>query len=88
MTGPNDKGKAARILLHLYRARSPGIRSVGIGDAVNDIPLLEAVDRAILVQKPDGSYDHEVRIPGLTRAPAPGPEGWNEAILKIIGEFS
>jgi len=88
VTGPNDKGKAARILLNLYRARSPEIRSVGIGDAVNDIPLLEAVDRAILVQKPDGSYDPEVRIPGLTRAPGPGPEGWNEAILKIIGEFS
>lgn len=87
VTGPNDKGKAARILLNLYRARSPEIRSVAIGDAVNDLPLLEAADRAILVQKPDGFYDPEVRIPGLIRAPAPGPVGWNEAVLKIIREL-
>ncbi|MDH4196888.1 MAG: HAD-IIB family hydrolase, partial [Candidatus Aminicenantes bacterium] len=80
LTGDNDKGRAVRALRALYeRSRGP-VRTVGIGDSLNDLPLLESVDVAVLVQKPDGAYDPDIGLPGLIRAPGPGPAGWNAAV--------
>ena len=56
----------------------------GIGDSLNDLPLLLAVDHPVLVQKPDGSYDHEIDVPQLIHAPGIGPVGWNHAILDLL----
>ena len=41
-------------------------------------PLLLAVDRPILVPRPDGSIDPALaaRLPAAERAPGPGPAGW------------
>ena len=87
VTGANDKGRAARILIYCYRRQNPDIRTVGIGDSLNDVPLLKTVNHAFLVQKPDGSYDPGVDLPNLKKSPAPGPSGWNQSILEIIREY-
>ncbi len=58
--------------------------TVGIGDSLNDLPLLLNVDHPILVQKPDGSYDPDIDLPSLIRAPGIGPAGWNQAILGLL----
>jgi hypothetical protein len=74
--GKNDKGSAARKLLSCYRRVSrTRIRSVGLGDSPNDIPLLRAVDVPILVARPGGRYDREVRgaVPRVARAGGVGP---------------
>jgi mannosyl-3-phosphoglycerate phosphatase len=90
LTGDNDKGEAAELLLRCYkrqlrlREQPERIETVGIGDSVNDAPLLAIVDHPILVQKPDGSYDPDIQIPGLIRAPGIGPAGWNEAVLALL----
>ncbi len=90
LTGENDKGAAVELLLQCYQrqqrlSNSPcRIESVGIGDSVNDGPLLAAVDHPIIVQKPDGSYDPDLHAPRLTRAPGIGPEGWNAAVLSLL----
>jgi mannosyl-3-phosphoglycerate phosphatase len=90
LTGGNDKGEAAELLLRCYkrqlrlREQPERIETVGIGDSVNDAPLLAIVDHPILVQKPDGSYDPDIQIPGLIRAPGIGPAGWNEAVLALL----
>jgi mannosyl-3-phosphoglycerate phosphatase len=84
----SDKGKATKKLLDLFRAGSHlRLRAVGLGDSANDIPMLQAVDVPYLIPKPDGSYDEEVlaRMPNVHRAPAPGPRGWNEAVLELLG---
>ena len=60
------------------------IETVGIGDSVNGAPLLAMVDHPILVQKPDGSYDPDIQIPGLIRAPGIGPAGLNKAVLALL----
>jgi mannosyl-3-phosphoglycerate phosphatase family protein len=70
-----DKGAAVRRLLERYRDEWGAVESIGIGDAANDLPMLAAVDRAYLVQRPDGSWA-PVQVSGLHRLPAPGPEGW------------
>jgi mannosyl-3-phosphoglycerate phosphatase len=90
LTGDNNKGQAAALLLRCYqrqqRLQGQGerIETVGIGDSINDAPLLAIVDYPILVQKPDGSYDPDIHIPGMTRAPGIGPIGWNHAVRELL----
>ena len=63
LMGENDKGEAASVLLRCYHrqqrmnGQAERIETVGIGDSINDAPLLAMVDYPILVQKPDGSHD-------------------------------
>jgi mannosyl-3-phosphoglycerate phosphatase len=90
LTGDNNKGQAAALLLRCYQrqqllqGQGERIETVGIGDSINDAPLLAIVDYPILVQKPDGSYDPDVHIPGMTRAPGIGPIGWNHAVRELL----
>ncbi|HSA62474.1 MAG TPA: HAD-IIB family hydrolase [Nitrospiraceae bacterium] len=92
LTGPNDKGLAADILLRCYQRQwrldglHEDLETVGIGDSLNDLPLLLSVDRPVLVQKPDGSYDPDINLPGLIRAPGIGPAGWNQAVLDLLAQ--
>jgi len=61
-------------------------RRVGLGNSGNDIPLLDVVDRPILVRNADGSWDAEVlaRRPDIERTREPGPRGWREAVEGIL----
>ena len=84
LTGENHKGRAVRALRALYdRDRGP-VRTIGLGDSLNDLPLLESVDVPVLVQKPDCAYDPDITLPGLVRAPGAGPAGWNAAVRELI----
>ena len=85
LTGDSDKGKALRTLLDLLPLATLG-QTVGLGDAANDLPLLRAVDRPILMPREDGSVDPALAaaLPGAERAPASGPRGWAEAILAAL----
>jgi len=83
--GDNDKGRAARILTEHYRRGQQALTTVGIGDSLNDLPLLEAVDIPVLVQREDGSHLDGVRSPRLVLADGVGPVGWNRAILGMFG---
>ncbi len=88
LMGTSDKGGASRLLLNWYRrhAESQGrkVVSIGLGDSLNDLPMLKVVDRPILVQKPDGTYDPEIHLPHLHYAAGSGPLGWNKAVLAIL----
>lgn len=86
LTGNMNKGKATRRLAEIYRENCPDcdIVAVGIGDGLNDLPMLEAVDKAILVKGPDGKHDPRVAVEGLIRTEAIGPKGWNEAVLGLV----
>jgi mannosyl-3-phosphoglycerate phosphatase len=66
------------------RGQVERIETIGIGDSINDAPLLGMVDYPILVQKSDGSYDPDIHLAGMIRAPGIGPVGWNEAILDLM----
>jgi len=85
--GKNDKGTAVLKLLACYRrASKTRIRSVGLGDSPNDIPLLRAVEIPIVVARPNGRYDTEVlrSLPRSRRAGGKGPAGWNRAVLHLL----
>lgn len=85
--GGNDKGKAVEILTNIFKSQLGNIKTVGIGDSLNDLPMLEVVDRPILVQKVDGSYDKGIKLANLTYADGIGPSGWNNSILKLFMNF-
>ncbi|MHC4268628.1 MAG: HAD-IIB family hydrolase [Planctomycetota bacterium] len=85
----NDKGKAVKILVNIFRKNFPEskIVTVGLGDSLNDLPMLEAVDKAILVQKISGSYEDRIKVDGLVYADGIGPVGWNKAVLGLFSKY-
>jgi mannosyl-3-phosphoglycerate phosphatase len=86
--GNHNKGQAANILTDLFRRVSPDIVTIGLGDAPNDISLLEAVDVPVFIPSRQGEGSAGWR-PGSKfwrLAPAPGPRGWNQAILQLLSQ--
>lgn len=63
------------------------VRSIALGDAPNDIEMLQAADIAVVIANP-----HHASLPPLPREPDPcvlrpaaaGPAGWNDAIFQIL----
>lgn len=78
-----DKGRAVAILIDLYHRMWSQIRTIGIGDSLNDLPMLALMDVPILVQKKDHSWEN-VSLPGLRKIEGIGPQGWNSAIAEVI----
>lgn len=86
ITGENDKGRAAAFLNGLYEKKYGLLRTIGIGDSLNDLPLLRAVDRPVLVRKENGTYEEGIILPNLIRADGIGPRGWNRAVMELLSE--
>lgn len=82
--GAHDKGRAVRFLAALYEREFGSVRTLALGDGYNDLPMLEAVDQAVLVRHEDGGYEPRIDIAGLVKTHAPGPLGWNEAVLQLL----
>ena len=87
LTGQNDKGKAVSVLRNIYREKFESLKTVALGDSLNDLPMLKVVDYAILVQKPDRSYDPSVKVDNLILASGNGPSGWRDALLKLLNKI-
>lgn len=85
----NDKGKAVQIVTKLYQQTflDKVIVSIGLGDSLNDVPMLLHVDRPVIVKRKRGaSLRCDFKNAYLTQAS--GPQGWAEAIFKILKEES
>lgn len=79
----NNKGKAVRILKNLYFHAFGSITTVGIGDAMNDLPLLSEVDRPILLLRPEENWQKQ-NLPNLQKIPGSGPEVWGRVITGLL----
>ena len=82
--GNNDKAVAVRALLDLYRISAPDVRSIGIGDGVNDAPFLKLVDVPILIRTP-WLDELQAAVPRGTPTMLAGPRGWNNAMTQLFG---
>jgi mannosyl-3-phosphoglycerate phosphatase family protein len=82
--GNHHKGKAVSILKKFYQRAHGAVTLMGLGDSLNDLPFLLAVDRPVLIRRDDGSYDSRVTIPNLYCTDGIGPAGWNEAVLREL----
>ena len=83
ITGNNDKGRAVRAVKSIYWDHGQDTRTVGIGDAWNDVELLREVDIAIVMPSPEAAAILDA-VPGARLAPQPGPSGWNAALLDLL----
>ncbi len=87
VTGNTDKGRAATILIGLFREKLGQIETTGIGDSANDLLMLSVMDTPILVQKPGQRWE-EIDLPNLKRVKGVGPEGWNQAIKALMDRIN
>ncbi|MFB3886716.1 MAG: mannosyl-3-phosphoglycerate phosphatase [Thermodesulfobacteriota bacterium] len=86
LLGNNDKGKAVQILKKLYESQFSQILTAGIGDSLNDLPMLLAVDYPIFL-KEEGvpQLKMEAPISNLVIIDGAGPRAWNRAVMEFLG---
>jgi mannosyl-3-phosphoglycerate phosphatase len=86
LTGPVSKGRALQRLLALYASDGRRFTTLALGDAANDLSLLQQADRAIVIPRSGNVPDEALvrGLPGAECARRPGPEGWNEAVLGVL----
>ena len=87
IVGRSDKGAAVRLLTRLYQQSLGAVRAVGVGDAPNDAAFLAEVDVPIVVRSA-----HSAKLSGLVPNSRvtirPGPAGWSDAVLGVVGASS
>jgi len=81
-----DKGQALIWLAERYREQFPNysISTVALGDGENDTPMLEAADIAVQIRSPVHDFPALYRQYRTMKTKLFGPEGWAEAINKLI----
>jgi mannosyl-3-phosphoglycerate phosphatase len=53
LLGDNDKGKAAKILIRMFKKQNKKIKTFSFGDSKNDFPLFKSTDKSFLVKGPE-----------------------------------
>jgi mannosyl-3-phosphoglycerate phosphatase len=86
LLGRHDKGKTLEALRRLYDPGGKGLTILALGDSANDLAMLAAADRAVIVARPDGTHAPELvrALPWARRTTSPGPTGFNEAVLEFL----
>lgn len=82
VSGRHDKGSALEQLLGGTLGQV-----IALGDAPNDLPMLQRAAVAIVIPRPDGSA---LAVPGhadVRIAPASGAEGWGRAVDSLLDEL-
>ena len=85
--GASDKGASVDALSALYRRRIPDLRTIGLGDGLNDASFLARVDVPVVMQSPHAP-ELQARLPRAMVTSQPGPAGWNDAILALTSEVA
>jgi mannosyl-3-phosphoglycerate phosphatase len=81
-----DKGMALELIMRGYREKMPSqeIKSIALGDSLNDFSMLEQADYPILVKKHDGSFESRAKLENIIYSSDIGPKGWNQSLLHIL----
>jgi mannosyl-3-phosphoglycerate phosphatase len=85
MIGTNqDKGEAVMIVRGLFDKHDVKRHlAIGVGDSINDLPMLSNVDIPVLIPHPVKGY-LDASLPGLVKAEEPGCKGWNDVMERIL----
>lgn len=86
VTGGTDKGAPVATIRRLYTRMFGELAIVGLGDSLNDLELLTAVDIPVVVRNPaSDTSDLLLRgVRGATLTSQTGPAGWQEAVASIL----
>lgn len=88
LMGDSSKAQALRLIQGLYRdtwGNDPHV--VALGDGENDSEMLQAADIAVIVRRPDGSHLDCTGRQRTLFTEAPGPRGWNKAMLQLLADI-
>ena len=85
--GNHDKGKAVYILKDLYERQLGEIKTIGLGNSLNDLSMLRAVDRPVLIRDEHNIQDKRIKIPALLKTKSAGAAGWNAAVKVLLREM-
>jgi mannosyl-3-phosphoglycerate phosphatase len=79
-----DKGEAVKIVRGVFdQHHGKSHLSIGIGDSINDLPMLSNVDIPVIIPHPVRGY-LDASLPGLVKAESPGCRGWNDIMERIL----
>jgi mannosyl-3-phosphoglycerate phosphatase family protein len=86
--GNYDKRHAVEILTNLYRRAYGKATTIGIGDGLNDAPMLSKVAAPIIIKQPSGAHQRELvaQFPQALLTKGIGPRGWAEAVMQLVRE--
>ncbi|NOQ38144.1 HAD-IIB family hydrolase [archaeon] len=80
--GESDKGKAVKILSGLFRKECNTLKTIGLGDGENDIPMLKNVDIPVIIKN---SAHPEIKVKfKAIKTEFEGPKGWSKALNKLV----
>ncbi|MCL6268372.1 HAD-IIB family hydrolase [Sansalvadorimonas sp. 2012CJ34-2] len=84
-----DKGLAVHWLADYFHAEFPDHHfiTIGLGDGINDLPMLNKVDHPILVRPMHGNAPDTSNIENISITDAPGPAGWNRSVINLVHEL-
>lgn len=83
----SDKALRMTEIIDRYRESGHEPFALALGDASNDIGMLEAADLGVII--PNSSHGGIPRLPGeakgrIIRETLEGPAGWNKAVLRMF----
>jgi mannosyl-3-phosphoglycerate phosphatase family protein len=82
--GANDKALAVEALSAFFAQGTAPVRTIGLGDGLNDASFLNAVAAPVIIRSPQAA-ELKAIVPRGVVTDCPGPAGWNDAILTLIG---
>ncbi len=85
MSVDTDKGKAVKILNELFAKKYKQFISVGIGDGLNDLPMLKVVDRAFLVQRHKDFWEN-LNYDNIEKIEAVSSQGFSKVIRLLLAQ--
>jgi mannosyl-3-phosphoglycerate phosphatase len=85
--GKKDKGEAVKRVILWYKTFQPKLITLALGDSPTDFSMFEIVNHPVLVGSSDHFIDLKDRIHGLKITKKKGSEGWNSAVLDILGKI-
>lgn len=83
--GASDKALAVEVLSTLFEMVDSKVRTIGLGDGMNDASFLKVVKSPVLVRSAQVA-ELKLRVPRGLVTDRPGSQGWNEAVLALIGD--
>jgi len=86
LLGNTNKGKAMRLILKGYEVKygRADLKTIALGDSLNDYAMLNEADYPVLVKKHDNSHEDRIKIDNLIHSPGIGPQGWNISVLNLL----
>ena len=75
------------VVAYLSKGRDGPVRTVALGDAPNDLDMLQAADIGVIIANPAHAplpVTRAEREGAILRSDLPGPSGWNQSILDLV----